>query len=247
MGSRLFREQEIAGSTPAAPTGASSNGRAAVLQTADGGSIPSAPTDATAQFIPRSKVVSRPLKPVSWFDSSSGSRTVAVVYWSARLAVNEEVRVRSPPVTHNWVWVNGWPPGPEPGQRRFDSCRPDRDVVVASRALTNGRQPVPKTGVVVMSPRGSIPPLSSRARPVRLPARLPLFQGGEAGAAPARATACRVRLVRRGRCPLKAETRVRIPHATQIPPASGPRPGLRIQAQAFESPRGDHVGDVLEW
>lgn len=30
-----------------------------------------------------------------------------------------------------------------------------------SRALTNGRQPVPKTGVVVMSPRGSIPPLSS--------------------------------------------------------------------------------------
>jgi hypothetical protein len=26
-------------------------------------------------------------------------RMVAVVYWSARLAVNEEVRVRSPPVT----------------------------------------------------------------------------------------------------------------------------------------------------
>ena len=25
----------------------------------------------------------------------------------------------------NWVWVNGWPPGPEPGPRRFDSCRPD--------------------------------------------------------------------------------------------------------------------------
>ena len=60
---------------------------------------------------------------------------MAVVYWSARLAVNEEVRVRSPPIT---------------------------PIVSASRALTNGRQPVPKTGVVVMSPRGSIPPLSSR-------------------------------------------------------------------------------------
>ena len=63
---------------------------------------------------------------------------MAVVYWSARLAVNEEVRVRSPPVT---------------------------PIASASRALTNGRQPVPKTGVVVMSPRGSIPPLSSREGP----------------------------------------------------------------------------------
>ena len=45
MGSRLFREQESAGSTPASPTmRASSNGRAAVLQTADGCSIHSART-----------------------------------------------------------------------------------------------------------------------------------------------------------------------------------------------------------
>jgi hypothetical protein len=29
------------------------------------------------------------------------------------------------------------------------------------RAPLNGRQPVPKTGVVASSPRGSIPPLSS--------------------------------------------------------------------------------------
>ena len=29
------------------------------------------------------------------------------------------------PARSNWVWVNGWPPGPEPGPRRFDSCRPD--------------------------------------------------------------------------------------------------------------------------
>ena len=49
MGSRLFREQEGASSTLAAPTGVSSNGRAAVLQTADGGSIPSAPTDAMSR------------------------------------------------------------------------------------------------------------------------------------------------------------------------------------------------------
>jgi hypothetical protein len=100
MGSRLFREQEIAGSTPAAPTGVSSNGRAAVLQTADGGSIPSTPTDAAAVCIfPRSKVVSRPLKPVTLVRFQLGEHMVAVVYWSARLAVNEEVRVRSPPVT----------------------------------------------------------------------------------------------------------------------------------------------------
>ena len=68
-----------------------------------------------------------------------GARTVAVVYWSARLAVNEEVRVRSPPVTparSNWVWVNGWPPGPEPGPRRFDSCRPD-----GSRTRARPRRP----------------------------------------------------------------------------------------------------------
>ena len=99
MGSRLFREQEIAGSTPAAPTtGASSNGRAVVLQTADGGSIPSAPTVAS-QFIPRSTVVSRPLKPVTLVRLQLGEQMVAVVYWRACLAVNEEVRVRSPPVT----------------------------------------------------------------------------------------------------------------------------------------------------
>ena len=49
---------------------------------------------------PRSKVVSRPLKPVTLVRFQLGELTVvAVVYWSARLAVNEEVRVRSPPVT----------------------------------------------------------------------------------------------------------------------------------------------------
>ena len=87
---------------------------------------------------------------------------MAVVYWSARLAVNEEVRVRSPPVTQQLgvgQWLATWP-GTRSTQVRFlpprQSCRHP------SRALTNGRQPVPKTGVVVMSPRGSIPPLSSR-------------------------------------------------------------------------------------
>ena len=51
-------------------------------------------------FLPRSKVVSRPLKPVTLVRFQLGEPTVvAVVYWSARLAVNEEVRVQSPPVT----------------------------------------------------------------------------------------------------------------------------------------------------
>ena len=83
---------------------------------------------------------------------------VAVVYWRARLAVNEEVRVRSPPVTRQLgvgQWLATWP-GTRSTQVRFLPPR-------LPRALTNGRQPVPKTGVVVLSPRGSIPPLSSVA------------------------------------------------------------------------------------
>jgi hypothetical protein len=81
---------------------------------------------------------------------------VAVVYWCARLAVNEEVWVQSPSVTQRLgvgQWLATWP-GTRSTQVRFLPPRP-------TRALTNGRQPVPKTGVVVMSPRGSIPPLSS--------------------------------------------------------------------------------------
>ena len=81
---------------------------------------------------------------------------VAVVYWSACLAVNEEVRVRSPPVTRN------------------------------SGALPNGGQLVLKTGVVVMQPQGfdssALPRMSlSSSRP-----RTPPFQGGNAGSNPAR-------------------------------------------------------------
>lgn len=53
----------------------------------------------------------------------------------------------------------------------------------ARRALPNGRQPVPKTGVVVMSPRGSIPPFSSTApwstRRMTAPS-----QGAEPGSTP---------------------------------------------------------------
>ena len=136
-----------------------------VLQTADGGSIPSAPTDAMSrrkfgylvrfQIAPpvaRAQLGALELR-ISFVAScfsfspiegrepafeagdvgsipARGTRVVAVVYWRARLAVNEEVWVQSPSVT-------------------------------PTRALTNGRQPVPKTGVVVMSPRGSIPPLSA--------------------------------------------------------------------------------------
>jgi hypothetical protein len=54
----------------------------------------------TSQFTPRSVVsVIRPLKSVTLVRFQLGEQMVAVVYWSARLAVNEEVRVQSPPVT----------------------------------------------------------------------------------------------------------------------------------------------------
>ena len=193
MESRLFREQEGASSTLAAPTGASSNGRAAVLQTADGGSIPSAPTDAMSrrkfgylvrfQIAPpvaRAQLGALELR-ISFVAScfsfspiegrepafeagdagsspARGAATgmVAVVYWRARLAVNEDVRVRSPPVT---------PRGRRPAGRNEGSI-PSVSTIL-TRVLTNGRQPVPKTGVVVMSPRGSIPPPSSLIRLAR--------------------------------------------------------------------------------
>jgi hypothetical protein len=128
---------------------------------------------------------------------------VAVVYWRACLAVNEEVRVRSPPVT----------------------------PIRHPRALTNGRQPVPKTGVVVMSPRGSIPPLSSRflvalsangqatwfsprKRRVRFPPA-------------SRTTASARRLRRPGFHPGDAGSN---PAAVARPTAIGSRPALRTQA-----------------
>ena len=147
--------------------------------------------------IPRSVAVSRPLKPVTLVRFQLGEPQlarerdmVAVVYWSARLAVNEEVWVQSPPVTPTGC-------GPVAGRLPWEQAHAGSiPASQTSRVLTNGRQPVPKTGVVVMSPRGSIPPPSSfslarsatSSWPVRLPARLPPFQGGEAGAAPARAT-----------------------------------------------------------
>jgi hypothetical protein len=129
------------------------------------------------------------------------------------------------------VWVNGWPPGPEPGRRRFDSCRPDSDVGLASRALTNGRQPVPKTGVVVMSPRGSIPPLSSDFFLTALSAngRRSGSHPGNGGfnspqrhARPLRlhGKASRLSIGRRG-----FESR-----AVATPTATGSRPALRTQA-----------------
>jgi hypothetical protein len=168
-----------------------------------------------ASALPRSKVVSRPLKPVTLVrfqlgePTSRGGRGVLECTPRCERGGAGSIPVGHP-ASNNWVWVNGWPPGPEPGPRRFDSCRPD------SRVLPNGRQPVPKTGVVVMSPRGSIPPLSSsvfallsalsangrrpgpqpgnggfdspqrHARPLRLERiRLPAFHPGDAGSNPA--------------------------------------------------------------
>ena len=137
----------------------------------------------------------------------SSPTVVAVVYWSARLAVNEEVWVQSPPVTQQLgvgQWLATWP-GTRSTQVRFLSPR------LESAAQWWATGPENRGG------------------------------GDEPQRFDSSALVCRVRLVGRGRCPLKAETRVRIPHATRqptFPPASGPRPGLRIQAQAFESPRG---------
>ena len=124
---RRGRDQHQSGPASAGPPspardGASSNGRAAVLQTADGGSIPRAPTKAE-EDIPRSTVVSRPLKPVTLVRLQLGepTRMVVVVYWRARLAVNEEVRVQSPPITLQLgvgQWLATWP-GTRSTQVRF--------------------------------------------------------------------------------------------------------------------------------
>jgi hypothetical protein len=101
-------------------------------------------------------------------------------------------------------------------------------------APPNGGQLVLKTGVVVSSPRGSIPPLPSHAaatiRPVRLPARLPLFQGGEAGAAPARATARRFRLASEDAALSRRKRGCKSRTRRETPTASGTRPALRTQA-----------------
>ena len=76
----------------------------------------------TSQFTPRSVVsVIRPLKSVTLVRFQLGEQMVAVVYWSARLAVNEEVRVRSPPVTQRLgvgQWLATWP-GTRSTQVRF--------------------------------------------------------------------------------------------------------------------------------
>lgn len=111
--------------------GASSNGRAAVLQTADAGSIPPAPTSAATIHSPI----------------------------DGREPAFEAGDVGSTPArgAHGGRCVLACMPRCERGGAgSIPAGHPDR-----SRALTNGRQPVPKTGVVVMSPRGSTPPLSS--------------------------------------------------------------------------------------
>ena len=193
MGSRLFREQEIAGSTPAAPTGASSNGRAAVLQTADGGSIPSAPTR-DARFIPQSKVVSRPLKPVRLVrfqlgeQSTCGGRCVLACMPRCERGGAGSIPAGHPDLTSESAdeWSSTGPEnrggGDEP--QRFDSS------------------------ALVAIPCGA----------VRLTARLPLFQPGNGGFdTPQRHARPRSARSARGRCPLKAETRVQIPHATLRP------------------------------
>ena len=47
-----------------------------------------------------------------------------------------------------WVWVNGWPPGPEPGPRRFDSCRPDKK---GQCSWESSRSPKPTNSVRIVA------------------------------------------------------------------------------------------------
>ena len=79
---------------------------------------------------PRSKVVSRPLKPVTLVRFQLGEPTCGgrcVLECTPRCERGSAGSIPAGhPASNNWVWVNGWPPGPEPGPRRFDSCRPDR-------------------------------------------------------------------------------------------------------------------------
>ena len=87
-----------------------------------------------------------------------GAMMVAVVYWSARLAVNEEVRVRSPPVTPQATTGCGSMAGHLARNQVHAGSIPAAQTGESSRRKD---APVPKTGVVEMSPEVRFPPLST--------------------------------------------------------------------------------------
>src|SRR5678815_4659389 len=106
---------------------------------------------------------------------------------------------------------------------RFESCR----------AL----EPWPiGTGARLRSERLQVRVLL-RVRPRRPVAKSPPSQGGEPGSIPGGVTESPHGLTARTSA-FHADDSGSNPDADATPPASGSRPGLRIQAQVFESPRG---------
>ena len=166
---------------------------------------------------------------------------VVVVYWRARLAVNEEVRVQSPPITPTGC---GSMAGHLARNQVHAGSIPAAQTSPESADEWSSTGPENRGGGDEPQRFDSSTLVCHQFGPFGYQLGCRSFKAAKRGQHPHGLphSACRVRLAGRGRCPLKAETRVQIPHATheeQFPPASGSRPGLRIQAQAFESPRGD--------
>ena len=130
------------------------------------------------------------------------------------------------------------------GAGSIPAGHPDR-----SRAPPNGRQPVPKTGVVVMSPRGSIPPLSSvsfHASALSANGRRPGSHPGNGGFDSPQRHAGPLRLAGSGSPAFIRETRVRIPQRS--PPPRRVDRGQRYERRLGGSnpPVGTKVHD-LAW
>jgi hypothetical protein len=115
-------------------------------------------------------------------------------------------------------------------------------------ALLVGGQPVPKTGVVVSSPRGSIPPLPSQQNgPFGYQLGCRPFKAAKRGQHPHGLPMMMSLSSSRPRTPPSPETRVRIPHATRRHPRQVDR-GQDYESRLRRSNRlgGTNFGDVLE-
>src|SRR6188472_3351976 len=108
MGSRLFREQEIAGSTPAAPTRSfvQWQGRGPTNRRRGFDSLSSdhSPIDGREPAFEAGDVGSTPARGAN---DSYGGRGVLACTPRCERGGNGFNPLRSP---SNWVWVNGWPP-----------------------------------------------------------------------------------------------------------------------------------------
>ena len=181
-------------------------------------------------FFPRSKVVSRPLKPVTLvrfqLGEPHGGRGVLECTPRCERGGAGSIPVGHP-ASNNWAWVNGWPPGPEPGPRRFDSCRPDgsRTQARPRRWPRDGPAPGPRTGV-----QGCFASNPRRVRFPRGPQRRPCGRLGNVGA-PSR---------RRTGFDSRQGHNVPLVHAATDA-------GLSIRRTGFDSPMGHRVESAAEW